>query len=64
MRATLPITPTDLPPHIAGITVAHLTLLVVRADGFAGEQSVLRTQKTWSISTSTPMGNPAHQDKR
>jgi len=39
-------------------------LLVVRADGFAGEQSVLRTQKTWSISTSTPMGNPAHQDKR
>src|SRR5262249_58971952 len=62
MRVTLPITRSDLPPHITGITVAHLTLFVVRADGFAGELTVpalIRTvngQSTRAASTQTVNG--------
>jgi hypothetical protein len=62
MRVTLPITRTDLPPHITGITVAHLTLFVVRADEFTGELTVpalIRTvngQSTRAASTQTVNG--------
>ena len=46
MRAILPMTRDDFPPHIADLTVAHLTLFVVQADTFTDELSVIAMRHT------------------
>ena len=46
MRAALPMTRDDFPPHIANLTVAHLTLFVVHADTFTDELSVMAMRHT------------------
>jgi hypothetical protein len=40
MRITLPVTAADLPAHIAGITLAQLTLFVVRDDELTDELTI------------------------
>ncbi|WP_432989906.1 hypothetical protein [Dactylosporangium sp. CA-233914] len=46
MRAVLPLTEADFPPNIDGLTVAQLTLFVVRADGTENELTVAATRHT------------------
>jgi hypothetical protein len=46
MRAVLPMTRDDFPPHVADLTVAHLTLFVVHTDRFTDELSVLSMRHT------------------
>ena len=40
MRATLPVTADDLPPHIQDLHVEQLSMFVVRADALADELTV------------------------
>jgi hypothetical protein len=46
MRAVLAMTRDDFPPHVADLTVAHLTLFVVHTDRFADELSVMAMRHT------------------
>ena len=46
MRAVLPMTRDDFPPHIADLSVAHLTVFVVHANTFTDELSVVAMRHT------------------
>lgn len=75
MRASLPMTADDLPPHIPDLTVAQLTLFVVRDDALAAETKIASASHTTRgqtiradeattvdgvISTRRPGGEPWH----
>ena len=51
MRAVLSVTATDLPPHIADLTVAHLTLFAVRDDALVNELTVTALRHTGAAGT-------------
>lgn len=46
MRAVLPLTADDFPPHISDLTVAELTLFVVRDDTFTDELAIAAVRHT------------------
>ena len=53
MTAVIPITTDDLPPHIEGLLVQHLTLFVLRTDSFTGELTITSLNHTSGGQTST-----------
>jgi hypothetical protein len=46
MRAVLPLSADDFPPHIDELTVAHLTLFVLREDSFVDELTLRALRHT------------------
>jgi len=46
MRAVLPIAASDLPPHVANLSVAHITLFVVRDKGLLDELTISALRHT------------------
>lgn len=40
MRVTLPVTSDDLPPHISGLGIAHVTAFIVRAEALTDEVTI------------------------
>ena len=53
MRALLPITTDDLPPHIQDLRTAELSLFIVRGDALAGELTITSLAHTASGQTVT-----------